>query len=223
ENGKSCENYCSGAGTDPVTGDSGHGVIHACNEFSTGAPLSSTGDGGTDPESCPPDTIRVGDNCVPLVTDPDDPGNGGDTGGGDTGGGDTGGGDTGGGDTGGGDTGGGGDIGGGDSGDQRFQDEQQCGIGLRFDDGSCRPIPDNGGDVNGVYACANPEPPSGCGSINNVPGCYESAPGCGYFNGEYGCFDSDDSVNCNGGFLINGVCNKDGQQPYSCPIGYTWD
>ena len=123
---------------------------------------------------------------------------------------------------------GGGDPGDGDSNQTRTDDESSCGIGMRPDSsGFCRPIPDNCGYINGVYACAQPEPPSGCGTIAGPDGvpisdCFEEKPGCGYFNDTYGCFDSDDSTSCQGGILINGVCNKDGQQQPSCPAGYKY-
>ena len=191
--------------------------------------------------SCPDPSVLVtyengSSQCVQGSpgTDPGD-GTGGDgTGGDGTGGDGTGGDGTGGDGTGGNGTGGdgtGGDGTGGDGagsyGDDRLNDESDCGIGLRPDqDGICRPIPDACGYVNGEYMCSQPEPPSGCGTIAGpdgepISGCFEDQDGCGYFNGNYGCFDAVDDAHCAGGILINGICNKeDGPAPTQCPIGY---
>ncbi len=181
------------------------------------------GDGGGDPGDGGGDPGDGGGDPGDGGGDPGDGGGDPGDGGGDPG---DGGGDPG---DGGGDPGdGGGDPGDGDSNQTRTDDESSCGIGMRPDSsGFCRPIPDNCGYINGVYACAQPEPPSGCGTIAGPDGvpisdCFEEKPGCGYFNDTYGCFDSDDSTSCQGGILINGVCNKDGQQQPSCPAGYKY-
>lgn len=128
------------------------------------------------------------------------------------------------GDGGGGDSDGGGD---GSSLSDREQNEQQCSIG-HIDLGSgCQPIPDNCGYINGSYQCANPEPPSGCGTIE-APGqlpvtdCFEEQDGCGWFgtgvDAQYGCYDAPDGE-CEGGYIINGVCNSSDTQT-QCPSGY---
>ena len=132
----------------------------------------------------------------------------------------------------GGDGSGGGDgTGGGDGSSisEREQDEQQCAsIGQKDFGSGCEPIPDNCGYIFGKYDCANPEPPSGCGTIQ-APGelpitdCFEQKDGCGWFGPEgqeqYGCYDAPDGQ-CDGGYIINGVCNKSGETT-QCPAGYT--
>ena len=121
---------------------------------------------------------------------------------------------------------GGSGSGGGSGVSDKDQNEDQCGIGQVSTNSGCRPIPDNCGYVNGAYHCTG-SPPSGCGTIGSsdgdIDGCFEERQGCGWIdvgNGpEYGCFDADDSQNCQGGILINGVCNQSGSES-SCPSGY---
>jgi len=124
--------------------------------------------------------------------------------------------------------GGGGGEGGGE--DDRTTNENSCGIGQIDGDAGCEPIPDNCGYVNGSYQCANPEPPSGCGTIQ-APGelpiedCFEQEENCGWFGAagqeKYGCLDVTNDPTCEGGIIINGVCNNEGQEPTSCPSGYS--
>jgi hypothetical protein len=152
-------------------------------------------------------TIVADNNCYsPDNPNPNPDSGGGDSGGGDSGGGDSGGGDSGGGDSGGGDSGGGGgggDSGGGDSDGGIPDQDNECGIS-QIDDGSgCVPIPDNCGYVDGVYKCANSEPPSGCGTYGAdgeplIEGCIEENTNCGWFGAAgfevYSCFDPEPNI-----------------------------
>jgi len=173
----------------------------------------------TDPDGVPCNNCIVHDGGA-------DGGSSDGNGGGETGGGETGGGETGGGETGGGETGGDGSS----TSTDRDSNETSCGIGQIMGANGCGPMPDNCGYINGSYQCANPEPPSGCGTIQ-APGelpiedCFEEKKNCGWFGPsgqeKYSCLDVTGDPTCNGGIIINGVCDNDDHTPTSCPSGYS--